>query len=491
MGAHIVIVGAGLAGITLALSLPNTVSVTLLSHSPAPCGASPRALGGLAAALGPEDSLEQHVEDTLVAGAHHGDPQVVRHILQAGPNAVQWLLDRNVPFDRGTDGALHLTREGGHGQRRIAHVADASGQAIMQALQAELASAVHIGMRRYCQVTALRQDEQGQVAGVDIYDRRLGTHETLHADSVVLASGGLGRLYSHSTNPAEALGDGIALAWRVGAHIQDLEFIQFHPTCLRTAGATFLLTEALRGEGGYLRDAQGRRFMPYYDSRAELAPRDIVSRAIAEQMRRDQRNHVWLDVRHLGERTLERHFPQAVQEGRARGLDLSRDLVPVAPAAHYSCGGVKTDLHGRSTVPGLYAVGEVACTGLHGANRLASNSLLECVVMAQAAARAIARSDPGAPKPLLAGLRQHHQDSGSLPSLPALQALMQEHVGLHRHRSGLQQALQTLEQWREQFKRGTLSPDRRAMALRVDTAWLIAQAALTRAHSLGAHFRSD
>ena len=491
MGAHIVIVGAGLAGITLALSLPKTVSVTLLSHSPAPCGASPRALGGLAAALGPADSLEQHVEDTLVAGAHHGDPQAVRHILQAGPNAVQWLLDKKVPFDRCADGALHLTREGGHGQRRIAHAADASGHAIMQTLLAELDGTAHIRQRRYCQVMALRQDEQGQIAGVDIYDRRLGTHETLRADNVALATGGLGRLYSHSTNPAEALGDGIALAWRAGAHVQDLEFIQFHPTCLRAAGATFLLTEALRGEGGYLRDAQGRRFMLDHDVRAELAPRDIVSRAIAQQMRRDQRDHVWLDVRHLGEQTLQRHFPRAMQEGRARGLDLSRDLVPVAPAAHYSCGGVKTDLHGRSNVPGLYAVGEVACTGLHGANRLASNSLLECVVMAQAAARAIARSAPGAPKPLRANSRPSHQRNNGFPSLPALQALMQEHVGLHRHSSGLQQAVQTLEQWREQAQRGASSPDHHAMALRVDTAWLLARAALARPHSLGAHFRSD
>ncbi len=390
---EVLIIGAGLAGTSLALSLPPTMNVTLLSSAPAPCGASPMALGGLAAVLSAQDSLEQHIEDTLEAGARHSDKEAVRRILQAAPEAVHWLLENQVPLDRTEDGQLHLTREGGHSQRRIVHAADASGYAIMQALLPQLAKASHVQQRTDCLALALRRNEQGAVLGVDIYDQHNGRYETILADHVALATGGLGSLYAHSTNPDSALGEGIALAWRAGAAIRDLEFVQFHPTCLHAEGPTFLLTEALRGEGGHLLDKQGRRFMPDYDARAELAPRDIVSRAIAAQMRRESSSHVWLDVRHLGANTLQQHFPKALEEGLRRGLDLRQDWVPVAPAAHYSCGGIETDLSGRTTVAGLYAVGEVACTGLHGANRLASNSLLECVVMGRAAAEAIARSE--------------------------------------------------------------------------------------------------
>ena len=388
----VLIIGVGLAGTSLALSLPSSMNVTLLSSAPVPCGASPMALGGLAAVLSAQDSLEQHIEDTLEAGARHSDKNAVRGIVQAAPDAVHWLLERQVPLDRTEDGQLHLTREGGHSQRRIVHAADASGSAIMQALVPQLAQASHIQQRTDCLALALRRNEQGTVAGVDIYDKHTRRYETILADHVVLATGGLGSLYAHSTNPGSALGEGIALAWRAGAAIRDLEFVQFHPTCLHAEGPTFLLTEALRGEGGHLLDKQGRRFMPDYDARGELAPRDIVSRAIAAQMRHEGSNHVWLDVRHLGADTLQQHFPKALEEGLRRGLDLRKDWVPVAPAAHYSCGGIETDLSGRTTVAGLYAVGEVACTGLHGANRLASNSLLECVVMGRAAAEAIARS---------------------------------------------------------------------------------------------------
>ncbi|MGO3711976.1 L-aspartate oxidase [Alcaligenes aquatilis] len=389
---QVLIIGAGLAGTSLALSLPSSMHVTLLSSAPVPCGASPMALGGLAAVLSAQDSLEQHIEDTLEAGARHSDKEAVRGILQAAPDAVHWLLERQVPLDRTEDGQLHLTREGGHSRRRIVHAADASGYAIMQALVPQLAQAPHVQQRTDCLALTLRRNEQGAVAGVAIYDKHTHRYETILADHVVLATGGLGSLYEHSTNPDSALGEGVALAWRVGAAIRDLEFVQFHPTCLHAEGPTFLLTEALRGEGGHLLDKQGRRFMPAYDARGELAPRDIVSRAIAAQMRQEGSRHVWLDVRHLGADTLQQHFPKALEEGLCRGLDLRRDWVPVAPAAHYSCGGIQTDMSGRTTVPGLYAVGEVACTGLHGANRLASNSLLECVVMGRAAAEAIARS---------------------------------------------------------------------------------------------------
>lgn len=542
----VLIIGAGLAGTSLALSLPSSRNVTLLSSAPVPCGASPMALGGLAAVLSAQDSLEQHIEDTLEAGARHSDKDAVRGIVQAAPNAVHWLLERQVPLDRTEDGQLHLTREGGHSQRRIVHAADASGSAIMQALAPQLAQASHIQQRTDCLALALRRNEQGTVAGVDIYDKHTRRYETILADHVVLATGGLGSLYAHSTNPDSALGEGIALAWRAGAAIRDLEFVQFHPTCLHAEGPTFLLTEALRGEGGHLLDKQGRRFMPDYDARGELAPRDIVSRAIAAQMRHEGRNHVWLDVRHLGAETLQQHFPKALEEGLRRGLDLRQDWVPVAPAAHYSCGGIETDLSGRTTVAGLYAVGEVACTGLHGANRLASNSLLECVVMGRAAAEAIARSEitqrsalvpetdvantssissscsytnsnpnsssqagvgpnwglglnsssssKPSPRPSLMTATAANAVENIItnpPSLLSLRNLMQEHVGLLRNRQGLVYALRTLEDWREQIRQLPGTQEQGSLSLQLDTAWLLTQAALARPHSLGAHFRVD
>ncbi|ALO39937.1 L-aspartate oxidase [Alcaligenes faecalis] len=542
----VLIIGAGLAGTSLALSLPSSMNVTLLSSAPAPCGASPMALGGLAAVLSAQDSLEQHIEDTLEAGARHSDKDAVRGIVQAAPDAVHWLLERQVPLDRTEDGQLHLTREGGHSQRRIVHAADASGSAIMQALVPQLAQASHIQQRTDCLALALRRNEQGTVAGVDVYDKHTRRYETILADHVVLATGGLGSLYAHSTNPDSALGEGIALAWRAGAAIRDLEFVQFHPTCLHAKGPTFLLTEALRGEGGHLLDKQGRRFMPDYDARGELAPRDIVSRAIAAQMRREASNHVWLDVRHLGAETLQQHFPKALEEGLRRGLDLRQDWVPVAPAAHYSCGGIETDLSGRTTVAGLYAVGEVACTGLHGANRLASNSLLECVVMGRAAAEAIARSEitqrsalvpetdvantssissscsytnsnpnsssqagvgpnwglglnsssssKPSPRPSLMTATAANAVENIItnpPSLLSLRNLMQEHVGLLRNRQGLVYALRTLEDWREQIRQLPGTQEQGSLSLQLDTAWLLTQAALARPHSLGAHFRVD
>ncbi|MGO3869116.1 MAG: L-aspartate oxidase [Alcaligenes sp.] len=467
----VLIIGAGLAGTSLALSLPSSMNVTLLSSTPAPCGASPMALGGLAAVLSAEDSLEQHIEDTLEAGARHADSEAVRGILQAAAEAVHWLLQRQVPLDRTEDGQLHLTREGGHSQRRIVHAADASGYAIMQALSPQLDRAPHILQRPHCQALALRRNERGEVAGVDIFDKHTQRYETILADHVVLATGGLGSLYAHSTNPDGALGEGVALAWRAGAAIRDLEFVQFHPTCLHADGPTFLLTEALRGEGGYLLDAQGHRFMHEYDPRAELAPRDIVSRAIAAHMRQEGSHHVWLDVRHLGADTLQQHFPKALEEGLRRGLDLRQDWIPVAPAAHYSCGGVQTDLSGRTTVAGLYAVGEVACTGLHGANRLASNSLLECVVMGRAVAETIAASKKVQRSALVPGAEASNAGTGlngidnssssdyrppanNGPTLPTLRHLMQEHVGLLRTGAGLTQALHTLEAWREQINHG-------------------------------------
>lgn len=543
----VLIIGAGLAGTSLALSLPSSMNVTLLSSAPVPCGASPMALGGLAAVLSAEDSLEQHIEDTLEAGARHADSEAVRGILQAAAEAVHWLLQRQVPLDRTEDGQLHLTREGGHSQRRIVHAADASGYAIMQALSPQLDRAPHILQRPHCQALALRRNERGEVAGVDVFDKHTQRYETILADHVVLATGGLGSLYAHSTNPDSALGEGVALAWRAGAAIRDLEFVQFHPTCLHADGPTFLLTEALRGEGGYLLDAQGHRFMHEYDPRAELAPRDIVSRAIAAHMRQEGSHHVWLDVRHLGADTLQQHFPKALEEGLRRGLDLRQDWIPVAPAAHYSCGGVQTDLSGRTTVAGLYAVGEVACTGLHGANRLASNSLLECVVMGRAAAETIAASKKVQRSALVPGAKASNTgtstSTGSYsrssadsnprssldlnltpnPALPALRHLMQEHVGLLRTGAGLTQALHTLEAWREQINHcntadacstnsydsdrsnangngngsGNMIPhslhsvDHHAISLHLDTAWLLVQAALARPHSLGAHFRHD
>ena len=490
----VLIIGAGLAGLTVALSLPDHLRITILSKGPLNECASAWAQGGIAAVLDPDDDVEAHVQDTLIAGAGLCDEAAVRRILAQGPQAIEWLQAHGVCFDTEENGRLHLTREGGHSARRIAHVADHTGQAVHHSLLQACAERSHITMLAPCRATELLLDGQRRCAGASIAHAD-DSQQRLLASHTVLATGGMGQIYASTTNPACATGDGIALAWRAGCTVRDLEFMQFHPTALHIGGkAMGLVSEALRGEGAtlHLPDASGQpgeRFMLRHDERAELAPRDIVARAIDTEMRAHSLSHVLLDIRHHSRDWLSRHFPAVMALCAAHGIDIATQAIPVAPCAHYACGGVQAHTDGSTGVAGLLAVGEVARTGLHGANRLASNSLLECVVMGRAAAARIAA------QPLYKHSRIHstyrNQDKGlSIKTLPemhiALQQLMQTHMGVVRGNHRLIAAAKQLVLWRAQW-RGADAALRNQLVL----CSLMVDAALQRHHSVGAHCNLD
>lgn len=396
----VLIIGSGVAGLTLALRLPESCRVAVLSKGALTEGASLYAQGGIAAVLEEGDSVDAHVADTLAAGAGLGDPETARFVSERARGAIEWLLQAEVPFSRerradGTE-ALHLHREGGHGHRRIVHAADATGQAIETTLEARVRARRGIDVLEHCMavdlITTRRLGRRGdRCLGAYVHEAATGRTTPLAARQVVLATGGASRVYLYSSNPDGATGDGIAMAWRAGARVANLEFNQFHPTCLYHPQArSFLVSEALRGEGAVLRLPDGSPFMERFDPRGELAPRDIVARAIDHEMKRLGADCVYLDISHRPAAFLRAHFPTIHRRCLELGFDLTREALPVVPAAHYTCGGVRVDRRGRTDIPGLYAVGETACTGLHGANRLASNSLLECLVYGTAAADDIA-----------------------------------------------------------------------------------------------------
>ncbi|WP_313298771.1 L-aspartate oxidase [Diaphorobacter sp.] len=491
----VLIIGAGLAGLAAALSLPPQWRISVLSKGPLDECASAWAQGGIAAVLDSADSIESHVQDTLVAGAGLCDEHAVRAIVTQAPAAIEWLRALGVPFDTlpGSD-ALHLGREGGHQHRRIAHVADHTGQAVHAAVVRAareldnitfweghtalelLASMPPAGARKRC-TGALVRSPDGQVTA-------------WCAQHTILATGGLGRLFSHTTNPPCATGDGIAMASRAGCEVKDLEFIQFHPTALRVEGRSVgLITEALRGEGAVLRLPTGERFMPRHDPRCELAPRDVVARAIWREMQSRQLDCVHLDITHQPRAWLETHFPGVMRLCAQHGIDPVTMPIPVAPCAHYACGGVAADVDGRTAQDGLYAIGEVACTGLHGANRLASNSLLECVVMGRNAAALLASQAPAIMLPECDAFLPPYLHGSSAPEpgtcATPLQLLMHSAAGIERNASHLLQAQQRLRIWKHDAER---SPE---MKNAIITSELIVQAASRRSHSAGTHLRSD
>ncbi|MBC7993945.1 MAG: L-aspartate oxidase, partial [Rhizobacter sp.] len=405
----VVIVGAGLAGLTVALHLAQHRPVVVLAKRNLNEGATQWAQGGIVGVLGTDDSIDSHVRDTQEAGAGLVDEQTARFIAEHSAEAIEWLVARGVPFSPDPEGpmGLHLTREGGHAVRRIAHAADATGKAIHDVLLEEVGRHPNIRMlERWMAVDVitsrhLKRDEQPRCYGVYALDIDKQRVETLPAAAVVMATGGAGKVYRYTTNPDTSTGDGIAMAWRAGARVGNMEFIQFHPTCLyHPQERNFLITEALRGEGGKLLLPDGTRFMPAHDERGELAPRDIVARAIDFEMKKHGVDNVLLDATHLGADFLKEHFPTIYARCLKLGIDITQQPIPVVPAAHYTCGGVVTDLLGRSDIPGLYAVGETTYTGLHGANRLASNSLLECVVLGKTCADDILARADGAHPPL-------------------------------------------------------------------------------------------
>ncbi|WP_420080011.1 L-aspartate oxidase [Streptomyces sp. JL4002] len=452
LDADVVVVGSGVAGLTAALRCAaagrRTVVVTKARLDD---GSTRWAQGGIAAALGEGDSPEQHLDDTLVAGAGLCDEEAVRLLVTEGPDAVRRLIATGAVFDTSAEtGEIELTREGGHHRRRIAHAGgDATGAEISRAL-VEAVHAAGIETVENALVLDLLQDAQGRTAGVTLHVMGEGQHDgvgAVHAPAVILATGGMGQVFSATTNPSVSTGDGVALALRAGAEVSDLEFVQFHPTVLflgpDAEGQQPLVSEAVRGEGAHLVDADGVRFMVGQHELAELAPRDIVAKGIMRRMQEQDAQHMYLDARHFGAAMWEQRFPTILAACRSHGIDPVTEPIPVAPAAHYASGGVRTDLHGRTTVPGLYACGEVACTGVHGANRLASNSLLEGLVFAERiaddiTAQARTGGGPGIPVPSTGPL----QPAGARYEV---QRIMTDGAGVLRSAASLAAAAEALE----------------------------------------------
>jgi L-aspartate oxidase len=395
----VLVIGAGIAGLSVALRCADRAHVAVLAKGPLTEGSSLYAQGGIAAVLDTNDSVEAHVNDTLTAGAGLCNEAAVRFTVEHGPECIQWLIDLQVPFTRedgpGNDSGYHLTREGGHSHRRIIHAADATGRASATTLERHVRSHPNIDIYEdhlaVDLITSRKLGLSGQSClGAYVLDRHSGHVRVFSALTTVLATGGASKVYLYTSNPDVSTGDGIAMAWRAGCRVSNMEFVQFHPTCLyHPAAKSFLVSEAVRGEGGILRLPDGDRFMPRFDERAELAPRDIVARAIDYEMKRLGLDCVQLDISHKPAEFIKTRFPTIYARCLDFGYDMTNGPLPVVPAAHYTCGGIATDLAGRTDIQGLYAIGETACTGLHGANRLASNSILECLVFAAAASEDI------------------------------------------------------------------------------------------------------
>jgi L-aspartate oxidase len=490
-----IIVGSGIAGLYAALLAREHGSVLVLTKGSIDDCNTRWAQGGIAAPVGPDDSPEKHLQDTIVAGAGLVDEEAARVLTSEAADRIRDLVRLGVRFD--TDhGEVALAREGAHSVPRVLHAGGDSTGMYMELTLSSVARQQGVTVLEYTIATELGTGnrEQGWVKGVRALNTQTGGAREYECRSLVLATGGAGQLYRFSTNPQVATGDGIALAYRAGAEIMDMEFIQFHPTALKLPGVQpFLISEAVRGEGGILRDVHGVRFMPEYDERAELAPRDIVARAIRDRMLKTGADHVVLDVTHLEADMVTARFPQIYRFCLDAGLDLTREPIPVSPAAHYTMGGIRTNTWGETTVPGLYACGECACTGVHGANRLASNSLLETVVFAK---RVINRTleSPGTSAPETEGAVDLSQsqpvDGPASLSREAIQALMWDDVGIVRDGDGLARAKRTLAGWQSRLEAPTDRPSQEAADL-LTCGRLATEAALIREESRGAHYRTD
>ncbi|MDQ8021689.1 MAG: L-aspartate oxidase [Moraxellaceae bacterium] len=503
----VLILGSGLAGQSLALRLADSRRVAIVTKRHIEDSASAWAQGGIAAVIDPADSTKSHFDDTMVAGAELCDPAATRFVVEHGNAAIQWLRDQGVPFTPADDTpwGMHLTREGGHSHRRIVHVADATGAAVQETLIDRVRRHPNIRIfERHIAVDLIVGDKIGKpdagCLGAYLLDIDKGHIHPFAAAHTVLATGGTGKVYLYTTNPDTATGDGVAMAWRAGCSVANMEFIQFHPTCLYHPQAkSFLISEAVRGEGGLLKLPDGTRFMPQHDPRAELAPRDVVARAIDFEMKKRGLDSVFLDISHKSPEFLHEHFPNILARCAELGIDISHQPIPVVPAAHYSCGGVAVDLKARTDVPGLYAIGETAYTGLHGANRLASNSLLECVVFSKAAAQDIIANPRKVSDMLPAWDESRVSDADEevviAHNWEELRRFMWDYVGIVRTNKRLERAQHRIRLLRreidEYYANFRVSNDLIELRNLVVTADLIVRSALRRKESRGLHFSRD
>ncbi|EFF5487016.1 L-aspartate oxidase [Escherichia coli] len=508
----VLIIGSGAAGLSLALRLADQHQVIVLSKGPVTEGSTFYAQGGIAAVFDETDSIDSHVEDTLIAGAGICDRHAVEFVASNARSCVQWLIDQGVLFDTHVqpngEESYHLTREGGHSHRRILHAADATGREVQSTLVSKAQNHPNIRvLERSNAVDLIVSDKIGlpgtrRVVGAWVWNRNKETVETCHAKAVVLATGGASKVYQYTTNPDISSGDGIAMAWRAGCRVANLEFNQFHPTALYHPQArNFLLTEALRGEGAYLKRPDGTRFMPDFDERGELAPRDIVARAIDHEMKRLGADCMFLDISHKPADFIRQHFPMIYEKLLGLGIDLTQEPVPIVPAAHYICGGVMVDDHGRTDVEGLYAIGEVSYTGLHGANRMASNSLLECLVYGWSAAEDITRRMPDAhgvsTLPPWDESRVENPDERVViqHNWHELRLFMWDYVGIVRTTKRLERALRRItmlqQEIDEYYAHFRVSNNLLELRNLVQVAELIVRCAMMRKESRGLHFTLD
>ena len=501
----VLVVGSGAAGMSLALQLPTTLRVAVLSKSQLGSGSTFWAQGGMAAVLHDRDTVQAHVDDTLSAGAGLCHEPAVNFTVSRSRQTVDWLVSQGMNFDLREDQAddefreFHLTMEGGHSHRRVIHAADQTGRALSEVLASRVAEASHITLLTdRCLVDVIKAGSR--VCGAYLLQVHNNEVETVKADAVVLATGGASKAYRYTTNPDGASGDGIAVAWRAGCRVANLEFNQFHPTCLyHPDSKSFLMTEALRGEGATLHLPDGDRFMPRFDDRLELAPRDIVARAIDHEMKRLGAECVYLDISHRPTDFIVKHFPQAHERCLALGLDITSSRIPVVPAAHYTCGGVVVDQHGATDVPGLYVIGESACTGLHGANRMASNSLLECFVYAQSAAQhigaTITRSEIKPDAWDDSRVKDSDEEVIIQHNWQELRRLMWDYVGIVRTSRRLDYAAERIELLEREvsgyYARFQITKPLLEMRNLARVAQLMVQCAAERRESRGLHYNSD
>jgi L-aspartate oxidase len=505
----VIVVGSGAAGLTAALALAEKVRVLVLAKGTLTGGSTAWAQGGIAAVLDAGDTFENHVRDTMVAGAGLNRQETVEYVIGRAPHAIDRLVELGVPFNA-EGGALHLTREGGHSHRRIVHVDDATGWAVQSALLQAAEANPNITLlpgRAAIDLITGRHEEKysgsGRVWGVYALDEETGGVEAHTARATILATGGAGRVYQFSTAPRGATGDGIAMAWRAGARVANMEMMQFHPTCLYNLEVkNLLITEAVRGEGGHLKHPiTGERFMAQYDERLELAPRDIVARAIDDQIKRDGLDYVHLDISHQPAQFVRTHFPTINEKLLGLGIDMTKDPIPVVPAQHYTCGGVLIDLAGRTDLPGLYAAGECTESGLHGANRLASNSLLECFVFGEAAAADILERwdsfDEPPPVRLWDSSRVEDSDEAVVikQNWTEIRRFMWNYVGIVRTTKRLERAQHRIrlleEEITEYYRHFRVGTDLIELRNLLASADLIVRSALKRKESRGLHYTLD